>query len=244
MVETRRAQRHLPSDLLSRNEQEESRKSCWNDLITCEEWMIQPVIRRIAGQRAADHKGGRPASVQVNGVDDAILLQKVSHLPEIHPVHRNNQTRQSEARISSSAPQGRPHIPDELVASPSPSTGGWLLGFDAVMGEISSPLSNVTLLRQTPQQREVEDFLGTPLNQIIIGPIRPPCFFYRNLLVPLYLDISVNLCDRSPPFFSLSIDVEQDQSARCVVAHRRPGRRHIHKSAQNSCDGRKKRGIE
>lgn len=166
MVETRRAQRHLPSDSLSRNEQEESRQSCWNRCpITCEEWMIPPMIRRIAGQRAAHHKGGRPASVQVDGVDDAVLLQKVSHLPEIHPVHRNNQTRQSEPRISCSAPQGRPHIPDERVASLSPSTGGCLLEIDAVMGEISSPFSNVTLLRQTPQQREVEDFFGTYISR-------------------------------------------------------------------------------
>lgn len=165
MVETRRAQRHLPSDSLSRNEQEGSRKS-WNDLITCEEWRIQPVIRRIAGQRAADHEGGRPASVQVNGVDDAIFLQKVSHLPESHPVHRNNQTRQSEPRISSSAPQGRPHIPEELGASLRPSTGGWLLEFDADEGEISSPFSNVTLLRLTPQQREVEDIFGTITRRI------------------------------------------------------------------------------
>lgn len=41
-----------------------------------------------------------------------------------------------------------------------------------VKGEISSPFSNVTLLRHTSQQREVEDFFGTdisivtPVNQI------------------------------------------------------------------------------
>lgn len=51
-----------------------------------------PVIRRVARQRAASHVGGGPASIQVDGVDDSVALQEVSHLPETHAVQQERTT--------------------------------------------------------------------------------------------------------------------------------------------------------
>lgn len=59
-----------------------------------------PVIRGVAGQRAINHVGRRPASVKINGIDDSVLLQKVSHLPKTHPVHRHNVTRDGVHTVS------------------------------------------------------------------------------------------------------------------------------------------------
>lgn len=46
-----------------------------------------PWVRRVADQRAIDHKAGRPASVQIDSIDHPVFLQELCHLPEIHTAH-------------------------------------------------------------------------------------------------------------------------------------------------------------
>ena len=46
-----------------------------------------PRVRRVADQRAIDHKAGRPASVQIDSIDHPVFLQELCHLPEIHTAH-------------------------------------------------------------------------------------------------------------------------------------------------------------